>query len=558
MDSTSPDADALRIQAAALVAQQTALAEDEARLDDRKRTLEQQEAQLANLLDEKRRRLLALRDEIQQSRISLQAEQAAYHQQVTETAQHVEVERVDIGDEQVQLAAERRRLLRLRRRLKQRWHRNWAKERDQLRAREASLLEQAQRVAQYERQLTAERQATEQRLLAINGEAELTRRELRAEAESLQQERSRCQERAANLERRESEVAKAQRELAGEQRRWQKERVRLQHESLGLKSRIQNQRCKLIDLERRAKPLGESSTVVRQEPAIEAGTVKAPEDLDAALRQRTDKVAALERELADQRLLLTEHWQRLLMEQQAWTEERDNAAVQLEELAQNLDLRERGIETGELRCRQLTLECNHQRRYLHGIQAQWTARLSTWHGERERLLSDLRRREELVVQSQSALAHVLRKWQHRYQDAVVRLKSEYASCQAERQEYVRLRDELVKRLAEAQVPLHVRGEVENLHREAVQIDSRFEHLKQWRDELASKDAELANLLSTMEQGRASAEADTTRLRHDLRALQAQVQSYRGQVAELSEEVERIARLLIGEGEPASLPLSQAA
>ena len=55
--------EALRIQAAAVAAQQMALLEREARLGRDRMALQQHEAQLASHLDEKRERLLELRDQ---------------------------------------------------------------------------------------------------------------------------------------------------------------------------------------------------------------------------------------------------------------------------------------------------------------------------------------------------------------------------------------------------------------------------------------------------------------------------------------------------------------
>src|SRR5436305_12968199 len=58
--------DALRVQAAAVAAQQAALTEEESRLEKRRVALEQQEAQLAAHLNEKHRRLVEIRDQTRQ------------------------------------------------------------------------------------------------------------------------------------------------------------------------------------------------------------------------------------------------------------------------------------------------------------------------------------------------------------------------------------------------------------------------------------------------------------------------------------------------------------
>src|SRR2546423_392053 len=77
-NTPSPDPlDALRIQVAAVAAQQAALAEEELRLQQRRGALEKQEAQLAAHLDDRRRRLLELQDEIKTERAALEQQRAA-------------------------------------------------------------------------------------------------------------------------------------------------------------------------------------------------------------------------------------------------------------------------------------------------------------------------------------------------------------------------------------------------------------------------------------------------------------------------------------------------
>src|SRR5262249_12063195 len=70
--------DALRIQAAAVAAQQAALAEEETKLDQRRAALEQQEEQLSAHLEEKRRRLLEIRDQARNAHAVLKNEREEY------------------------------------------------------------------------------------------------------------------------------------------------------------------------------------------------------------------------------------------------------------------------------------------------------------------------------------------------------------------------------------------------------------------------------------------------------------------------------------------------
>src|SRR2546423_15260786 len=77
-----PSGPALRIQAAAVAAQQAALTDEEARLLERKSALEQHEEQLAAHLEAKRRRVLSLSERTQAERRNLHKERATYEKYI--------------------------------------------------------------------------------------------------------------------------------------------------------------------------------------------------------------------------------------------------------------------------------------------------------------------------------------------------------------------------------------------------------------------------------------------------------------------------------------------
>jgi pSer/pThr/pTyr-binding forkhead associated (FHA) protein len=81
--------DALRVQAAAVVAQQAALTEEEIRLQQRRVALQQQEEQLSAHLGEKQRRLAELKEQTRASRVALQNERAAYETRVAESVRQL-------------------------------------------------------------------------------------------------------------------------------------------------------------------------------------------------------------------------------------------------------------------------------------------------------------------------------------------------------------------------------------------------------------------------------------------------------------------------------------
>src|SRR5262245_1696060 len=88
--------ESLRIQAAAVAAQQAALLEVENRLQQRCMAMDRQEAQLAAHLDEKRRRLAEIRNQAHQARQALARERAAHREQVAKDTQDLAAARAEV------------------------------------------------------------------------------------------------------------------------------------------------------------------------------------------------------------------------------------------------------------------------------------------------------------------------------------------------------------------------------------------------------------------------------------------------------------------------------
>src|SRR5262245_58348867 len=103
--SGSREKEALRIQAAAVAAQQAALAEEEARLLQKHGALQQQEEQLARHLEEKRRKLVQLHEQVQASRVSLHNEQKTYAVQIARSAREMEQKTQELQEGQRQVEA---------------------------------------------------------------------------------------------------------------------------------------------------------------------------------------------------------------------------------------------------------------------------------------------------------------------------------------------------------------------------------------------------------------------------------------------------------------------
>jgi chromosome segregation ATPase len=136
---TASDRDALRLQIAAVAAQQVALGEEEVRLLHRKTALKLQEEQLSSHLEEKRRKILALHERARAERKALHQNRVAYEKHVAKITDNLTGAQREVLVNQESLWAERRRLAELYRRLRRRLYRQQEVERDYVKRREEDL-----------------------------------------------------------------------------------------------------------------------------------------------------------------------------------------------------------------------------------------------------------------------------------------------------------------------------------------------------------------------------------------------------------------------------------
>jgi len=234
--------------------------EEEVRLQHRRTALEQQEQQLATHLEEKRRRLITLRDEAREAHANLQQAQAAYEERVSQGLRDLAQSRQELADSQRQVQVERQRLLHLRQRLKRRFHRHWSSERMAMRLRETGLATQQRALEKERERLQHEKAGFMQARMQLNGEMELGQRHLQAEREQVRQIQAELQARAGALDLRQKSLHDGERTLAEEKQHWQAARSRLQQEVEGLESRIANCRRILLDEQQKLDRLREVST----------------------------------------------------------------------------------------------------------------------------------------------------------------------------------------------------------------------------------------------------------------------------------------------------------
>jgi hypothetical protein len=470
MEVLNKEKEALRIQAAAVVAQQAALTEEEGKLQQRAVAQQRQEEQLAAHLEEKRSQLVTLQDQVRDARAALRSERAEFEQQAKEMMQRLESARKEAAAAQQQAQVERKRFQELRCGLKRRWHRHWAAERAVMHRREQEVLDERRRLERAIEQVLVEKAAFTQTRLRFNGEVELGRRQLQAGRDQLAADQTAWRERRARekaelrshvqaLSQREMLLAGIERELLDDKQRWEGSLLHLTKEVGGLENRIRNQRRRMLEQREDTNRLGTSPVVLQavlpppSEPASEASSVSParPCPTDVAEVDRLEELAG---DVADQRLHLVEQYERLVWIETGWRQARtvllaelESTSIQLDQREQAVSARERGIDGVEEYLRQRREELAVTRCHLDAWQSRLAARESAWESERATLQARLRTREELVKRHLAIMADLRRRWGQRRRHEVAQLRAEHQRFQEARQQYAALWEECVRRSA---------------------------------------------------------------------------------------------------------------
>ncbi|MCS6850299.1 MAG: hypothetical protein NZ700_03900, partial [Gemmataceae bacterium] len=322
-------------------------------------------------------------------------------------------------------------------------------------------------------------------------------------------------------------------------------------------------------------------------------------------QQRLELLERLASELADQRLHLAEQLERLVQAQENWQREHDAAAAALTAVAQRLAERERVLEIDECRVRHQLAEVAQTRQQLESWELRLGAREAAWESERERLVADIRLREQLVARRLHALHALHERWVRRRRQEVSQLQAAQAANLKVYEETVALRQEWLRRnaaLEQEQRSLAERAlaveqyrqellrrspqsaaaakRIEKLRRrwvaasaaarraldqEREALRDELESLKHQRQrlqaraqKLAAIEAELANRYSAWERRQLLAQDINQRLRHQLQAAVVQRDLYVKERDRLRLEVERFARALLGREPTPALPAARAA
>jgi pSer/pThr/pTyr-binding forkhead associated (FHA) protein len=621
LDPLEREREALRIQAAAVVAQQAALTETEDRLEQRRLALERQEEQLAAHLEAKRGRLLDLQQRVRESRQVLKRERAEHAGHTASEAAALERQRQEIAADRQRVAEERRRLAQLNQRLQQRYQRQLERERAGLRRREDDLAARQRELGREAARLEQERAGLREDRLRWNGEVELGRRQLQAGWNELRGRQQRWQEEEGrrqaalqqgerDLQRRAAALAAGERDLAEQWQHWEDTRADLQREVQGLENRVRNGRLRLAEQEADRPRLAIAADQPAPVEVAETSTRRVPADGPSA-----EELLNLERlaaDLADQRLQLAEECERLVLARQQWSaehqgvlEELEAAGVRLQEREQDVALREEMLAPREFALAQREEESLQLRHRLEAGLARAAAQDVSWQCERQRFLEQVQAREALAERRWLALVVLRRRWAQRRRQELKRLRADIERCEEFRQQYAALWEECLRRqteldhkdrelaaqaLALEQQRLEHLGQTDdpaaatkqlaqlqrrwlavgteaqqNLRRqrralkaEGARSLERLRQLQERLGEAATREQDLVRRLTTWEHEQALAADGDARLRRELQSLQAQRELYERQLAQVRDELERVARSLLDEDEPPALAVVQAA
>jgi chromosome segregation ATPase len=557
----APHHETLRIQAAAVVAQQAALDEQELRLVDREAALGRQEEQLAARLEDQRRQLLDLQDQITEARSALREKRAAHAALAEQQQKELATAREEAAESLRSAKGERRRLFDLRRRLIQRGRRHWQARRKEADARDAQLHQQMDRLA-------ADREAFVAQVEQVNGQTELDKRRLRDAWGQFERERREWQDRrdaetaaaaaqVRDLARRAKAVAAAERKIVVDRTELGRELADRRIELEQLETRIGNARWRL--LEQQGEAIGHETRDTRHEelPLVSPVTslVPSPSELEMALQRRTETLTRAADELADQRLHLTEQVERLLRTQQAWHADRNAALRDLETIgirfeARELDLDRRGRELQAARAgvraeyqsaAQLRLRLEAERVRLEARDAERrTALDARW--------SELDTRERVLLAQEDNWRSLLRRWGRRRRIEIQRLRAEHEACRAERGEWVAARTvwlRLTARLRDERRIVAARAlAVEQWRSESAKdpvAAKRMERLeRQWFSQCESMANDLSRLQATIKTEAGRLDERSRQVRQDIVALEARAAVLDNRAAEIEREEQVVA------------------
>lgn len=457
VESSEEIREALRVQAAAVAAQQAALEEEEMRLQQRRAELQQQEEQLAAHLSEKQRQVQLWADYTKSERDAVRREKIEQEKQFAKLEKELGQARDEIVKERQQVGQARLRIEKIYQRLRLRWQRQWASERDKYNRQFGTLVDHRDSLEARERDLRDREAAFSQEVVRASGEHELQVRTLQEQRETLKKDqeswrRRRSQEhqalkaRARDLEQTQDRIKQIRDLLMQEKHAWDKQLDGLHKELLGLNDRIIHQRLRVQEQQEELARLETAVRELRTQAADPATNVPAenaaapPAEMgktaptspgpDVAERrlQELDRLAG---ELADQRLGLVEQYERLANVQAAWQEERAAIAQELQAQAERLVQEEEAVgererqaqlTAGELMERTRRFEAARQELDLRRDKLKLREQAFAQQHQREMLF--LRQHQALLEEQLAALAVLRQRWNARRQKEMEQMQAD--------------------------------------------------------------------------------------------------------------------------------------
>jgi hypothetical protein len=244
----------------------------------------------------------------------------------------------------------------------------------------------------------------------------------------------------------------------------------------------------------------------------------------------------------------------------------------------------------------------------HRLLATWRARLVqqtvAWEGEHEQQMEAYRLKCAALDQSLTAVLEIRRQWDEANQGEFAQLQAERADCEALRREWAAAReawlergaklDQMQRSVAEQALALEQyrqecvsqatnpraaerrlqrlqqRWATQSAHtardlaRQRQQLEEQAAQLQQQQEALgrrlaavSTREHALLRRRTDWEQQQLVAEAELRKWRQEVHALQAQRDGAQRQIAELREEIDRLARLLLDDAEQAPAALQAA-
>lgn len=459
---------AARIQAAAVAAQQIALEEEELRLQKRHADMQEQEEQLAAHLAEKQRQVQLWSEYTQTERETLRKEKLEVEKHRSKLEAELGQAKTEVSRDQQKLAQARQHINQIYQRLKLRWRKQWAAEKEKYLQQARELQVDVEACKERQELLRVQEAALEREVVRFSTDRELSTRQLQEGRTNLSKEQESWRRRrslemlalktkARDLDDAQLKLKQARQLLVDEKEAWDRQLEAMRKELHGLNNRIVHQRQRV---EEQGAEIARLDAVVRQRRedvgtatlAAQPATVLPGEPVpprfegEALVDKREDsstmtaidngQLEGLERianELADQRVHLLEQYARLVEIQDAWQDQHDQACTELETLAQRLLTqeqlladRERHASAHEASLEQRREEVEAMRQEIQITRAQLRASAELLETDRQKQLNALSQKELLLNEQLAELTQIRQRWNHRRLEETKELRSKQA------------------------------------------------------------------------------------------------------------------------------------